>query len=191
KAAPRHGAWLGDQPPARRLLDVFDVRALADPEPDLWHKFRDDLAGLFAADRAEDAADGLIDRVSEALRVVSNPGARLYPVSIDLGSTATSPQTVLRVRSADTPGFLFAFAHALAGVSVNVERAEVRTVRGEAQDTFWVTDARGRPIVDEARLRELRVATTVIKQFTYLLPRSPHPGQALRQFDALISQMLT
>src|SRR5207302_11466963 len=98
---------------------------------------------------------------------------------------------LLRDRSADTPGFLFAFAHALSGVSVNVERAEVRTVRGEAQDTFWVTDARGRPIVDELRLRELRVATTVIKQFTYLLPRSPHPGQALRQFDALISQMLT
>src|SRR5207244_12447248 len=57
KAAPRHGAWLGDQPPARRLLDVFDVRALADPEPDLWHKFRDDLAGLFAADRAEDRSE--------------------------------------------------------------------------------------------------------------------------------------
>jgi [glutamine synthetase] adenylyltransferase / [glutamine synthetase]-adenylyl-L-tyrosine phosphorylase len=177
--------------PTRRLLDVFEVHALREPAPDLWTRFRADLAGLLAAERPEEARDDLIDRVSQAFRALGDPAAKLLPVSIEVSNAAGSPHTTLTVRSADTPGFLFAFASALAGVAINVERAQIRTVDGEALDTFWVTDVHGRPIVDEARLRELRIATTLIKQFTHLLPRSPNPGLALRQFSALIAQMLT
>ena len=46
-------------------------------------------------------------------------------------------------------------------------------------------------MVGEERIHELRVATTLIKQFTHLLPRSPDPGQALRQFNAMIAEMLS
>src|SRR4029077_5387440 len=85
----------------------------------------------------------------------------------------------------------FAFANALADFAINIEQAEIRTIGGEAQDTFWVTDARRRPILDPQGIEELRVATTLIKQFTYLLPRSPNPGQALRQFSSLIRQIVS
>src|SRR5262249_1031543 len=74
---------------------------------------------------------------------------------------------------------------------INVERARVATAGDEVVDTFWVTDAAGKPITSEARIRELRVATALIKQFTHLLPHSPDPGQALRQFNALIRDMLS
>ncbi|MDO8671940.1 MAG: glutamine synthetase adenylyltransferase, partial [Dehalococcoidia bacterium] len=79
----------------------------------------------------------------------------------------------------------------LAGFTVNIERAEIRTLNGEAHDIFRVTDVGGRPITSENRIHELQVATALVKQFTYLLPRSPDPGLALRQFNALISQMLS
>ena len=55
------------------------------------------------------------------------------------------PYTRLTVRSGDTPGFLFAFTNALAGFTINIERAEIRTEGGEAVDTFWVTDVAGEP----------------------------------------------
>ena len=94
------------------------------------------------------------------------------------------------MRSADTPGFLFAFSNALAGFTINIECAEVGTLHGEAVDTFWVTDVAGRPIRDEGRIHELRVATALVKQFTHLLPHSPDPGQALRQFHMFLRELL-
>ncbi len=178
-------------PPSRRILDVFDVRALDPQPPDLWPRFHADLMRLLADDNLENAKDDVIGRVSEWFRTIDSENAKLFPVSIDLSNPPASSSTRMTVRSADTPGFLFAFANALAGLALNVERAEVRTVNGEAWDTFWVTDVQRRQIVDEKRVHELRVATTLVKQFTYLLPRSPNPGQAMRQFNALISQMLS
>ncbi|MCC6626882.1 MAG: glutamine synthetase adenylyltransferase, partial [Chloroflexi bacterium] len=62
---------------------------------------------------------------------------------------------------------------------------------GEVVDTFWVTDVAGGRLAGAEPIHALRVATALIKQFTYLLPRSPDPGQALRQFNALIGQMLS
>lgn len=177
--------------PSRRLVDRFEVRALTSPAPALWETFRTDLAAILAVEHSDEARDDVIDRVSTVFRTLGSPDAKLLPLEIEIGNLPSQPYTEVRVRSADAPGFLFAFANALADLAVNVERAEIRTVNGEAQDTFWVTDRWRQPIVDEKRLHELRVATTLIKQFTYLLPRSPNPGQALRQFNALISQMLS
>ena len=119
----------------------------------------------------------MIGRASEVFRDLGEPKARLLPIAIDITNERGAPETRLSVRSADTPGFLFAFATALADFPMNVERAAIRTVDGEARDTFWVTDIHHRSIVDERKIHEIRVATTLIKQFTYLLPRSPNPGQ--------------
>ena len=196
RSAGRRTPTVEPSAPTRRLLDIFEVRALAEPAPDLWPKFQADLVRLLGAGHPEEARDEVINRVSAVFRALGSQGVKLLPMSVEISNTGerTPPSpsyTKLSVRSGDTPGFLFAFANALADLAVNVERAEIRTVSGEARDTFWVTDLWGQPIVDEKRLHELRVATILIKQFTYLLPRSPNPGQALRQFNALISQMLS
>lgn len=190
----RPGRLAALEPPAPRQLifDRFDVQAPAELGPEFWDTFRSDLATLLDAPDGthDEVANAVIDRVSRVIGTLGPPGQRLLPLEIAVTNDPGSP-TRLSVRSVDTPGFLFAFANALAGITVNVERAEIRTVDGEARDIFWVTDLAGRPIVDEKRVHELRVATSLIKQFIYLLPRSPNPGQALRQFKALISQMLS
>lgn len=180
--------------PSRVLLDVFEVRSLDEVSADHWSRFRSDLAALLDPETGIEARDDLIDQVSATLRDLGADGGKLLPVRIDVtNEVGVGPEhtTKLSVRSPDTPGFLFAFANALTGFAVDVERAEIRTVGADVEDTFWVTDARGGPISDPKRLQELRIATTLIKQFTYLLPRSPDPAQALRQFNALIAQMLT
>jgi glutamate-ammonia-ligase adenylyltransferase len=179
--------------PRRVVLDIFEVQALQGADAGLWDAFRQDLVEPFAllsAGRAEEARSAIIDRFSEAVRQFTEDHEPLYPVIVDIENSETEPQTRLTIRSTDTVGFLFEFTNALAMLNVNIDRAEVRTVAGETRDTLWVTDARGGKIVDSARIFEIRVAAAMIKQFTHLLPRSPDPGQALRQFSALIKQML-
>lgn len=188
----------------RKLLDIFELRALVPFDQPRQEAFRADLAGLvrqLAAGDGDGARDAIVERVSTAIgemglaaippRVAVDDSRHLLPVSIELFNPGDLPYTGLRVASSDTLGFLFAFTTTLAGFTLNIERAEIRTLNGQANDTFWVTDPSGGRIVGDERIHELRVATTLIKQFTHLLPRSPNPGQALRQFNALIAQMLS
>ena len=177
---------------ARTFLDIFRVRAPAGSGLALWERFQADLGELFAllaAGEREAAHERLIDRVSASAHAAGTD-AQLYPVTVELDNDRSAEATVLSIRAADTPGFLFEFTNALATLDVNIERAEVRTVAGEATDTFWITDRRGRKLSDARSLDELRVAAVLIKHFTHLLPHSPRPAHALRQFGSFICRML-
>ena len=179
---------------SRRLLDVFSVRALSAASDDVWERFRAELQGFveqLAAGRRDAAREQLIDRVSDALAAFAGPGERVYPLAIDVSNDASPRYTQVAIRSQDSVGFLYAFANALAALNVNVEEAEIRTVDGETRDVFMVSGRDGGKIVGEEQLREVRVAAALIKQFTHLLPRSPNPAMALRQFNALTLQMLS
>ena len=180
--------------PESKILDVFEVIPLDPPTANLWDRLRaelGELVSLLAAGESDLARERTIDRVSEAARSASAEGSHLLPVSIDVTNDSESPFTRLTIVSPDTLGFVFALSSALVVFDVNVERAEVRTVNGQAHDTFWLTDRRGRRIVSQDRLNELKVAVAVVKQFTHLLPSSPSPAQALRQFGALVRQILS
>ncbi len=181
-------------PVSRRLLDVFRVRALSAVSDDVWERFRAELQGfvaMLAAGRRDAAREQLIDRVSEAMSTFGSHGERVYPVAIEVSNDASADYTQVEIRSQDSVGFLYAFANALAVLNVNVERAEIRTVDGETRDVLMVSGRDGGKIVGEEQLREVRVAAALIKQFTHLLPRSPNPAMALRQFNALTLQMLS
>ncbi|MDE2859905.1 MAG: hypothetical protein OYI31_02385 [Chloroflexota bacterium] len=181
-------------PVSRRLLDVFRVRALSATSDDVWERFREELQGfvaLLSAGRRDAARERLIDRVSDALSTLGSHGERVYPVAVEVSNDASPDYTQVSIRSADTVGFLYTFANALAVLNVNVERAEIRTVEGETRDVFMVTGRDGGKITGEEQLREVRVAAALIKQFTHLLPSSPNPAMALRQFNALTLQMLS
>jgi glutamate-ammonia-ligase adenylyltransferase len=175
--------------PTPCLLDLFEARSLVEPVFDVWPRFRLDLSRFLAAERSDALQEELIQKVSDAFAGGSGEAAMQLPMALDVENVPGALATRLSVRSPDLPGFLFAFANALAAFRINVERGEIRTVDGEAQNLFWITDAQHRPIVDESGVEELLAATSLIKQFTFLLPRSPNPGLALRQFNALIAQL--
>lgn len=179
-------------PPSRRLLDILEVDAPQGADRALWERLEADLArltGRLTAEGSEVRAE-VIEQVSAALRESDPEEATLLPVEIDIDNRVDPDATVLAVRSVDTRGFLFEFANAVSMLDLNIVRAEIRTVEGESRDRFWITDAAGQRLTDAQRLRELRVATALIKQFTHLLPRSPNPAQALRQFSSLSRQIL-
>ena len=176
-----------------KLLDVFEVRPRRRLAPRFWARFQEDLAtlmGRLVADGLDSVREEVLDRVTSLIQFVEDRTSHLFPVAIELTNDTSPDYTRLAVKSTDTVGFLFAFANALTMARVNIEQAEIRTVGGEVQDTFWLTDPRGRKITDEQRIDELRVAAALIKHFTHLVPRSPNPAQSLRQFHALIKQLV-
>ena len=187
---PRLGQ--GDFRPSATILDIFDVSP-SESQPGLWDRFRGDLGVLIAqlvSEGIDSAREAVIERVADAFRRRPQAESQLLPMAVSV-SNDESPYSRIAIRGSDTQGFLFAFANALAMLRVNVERAEIRTIGAEVEDTFWVTDQRGRRIESEERLSNLRVGVALIKHFTHLLPRSPDPAQALRQFHALTQQTLS
>jgi glutamate-ammonia-ligase adenylyltransferase len=178
--------------PQRLILDIFEVSTSTGG--DLWGSFQQELRaalGLVAAGQADVARDQIIDRVSDALKAAHSDEGPLFPVDVQIDNEASTTSTKVSIRSVDSTGFLFEFTNALALLNVNIDRAEIRTVSGETRDTFLVTEASGAKVDTPARVDQLRVAAVLIKQFTLLLPRSPNPAQALRQFSALTRQLLT
>ncbi|MEK7216343.1 MAG: hypothetical protein AAB289_12180, partial [Chloroflexota bacterium] len=179
-------------PPLPCALDVFEVRPLT-PAPPNWAGFGRDLNELIAL-TADEGAPGALDRVvgrfGAAIAGGSTTKAALTPIDVAVDNPAGSDQTRLELHSADVPGFLFAFTNTLAGSTIDIRSASVETVNGQTRDLFWVTGRDGRPLTDPDRIQELRVAAVLVKQFTYLLPRSPDPAQALRQFRGLLGHIL-
>ena len=201
----------------QKVLDIFRIRGSGREDDKFWEIFRDRLATwiklistgdlwgarerildqlsateVVAAVGAEttEARERVLDQLSATASTTDPSTSLLPPLTVTVDNTSSSGCTCLRIHSTDTLGFLFEFTNALALLNVNIERVKIRTPGGEVHDTFWVTDSNGNKILDEDRLLELRVAASLIKQFTHLLPRSPNPAQALHQFTALSRQML-
>jgi glutamate-ammonia-ligase adenylyltransferase len=178
----------------RKVLDVFRLALTGSGEEEAaLEGYAQELQQCnekLAAEGIETVRDTVIERA--AVRFEGRPAARkqLLPVEIVIDNDRSAADTLLRITSRDIPGFLFAFANALSLLEINIEQATIRTEDETVHDTFWIRDLHGRKITDEDRLRELRFACALIKQFAHLLPHSPNPGQAIRQFRDLASRLL-
>ena len=160
----------------------------------LWERIRADLstlAGHLARGEDDVAREKVLEMVSSTAPPAPSTDAPILPLSVSVSNALHPDCTVLTIRAGDSPGFLFAFSNALATLSFNISRAEIRTVHGQARDRFFLTERDGGKITSESRTQELKVATSLIYEFTGLLPRSPNPAQALLQFNALTRRMLS
>lgn len=192
---PRPRAPASNRPPPMdsHAVMLFDLSRYAERVPD-WDALRADLAELarqLADGKVEDARSLVIDRFADALRDIDQRDGAHLPMDISTDAESSLHYTLLAIRSADTTGFLFAFSNALAVLRVNIARARIRTLNGRVRNTFWLTGASDEKIRSESRLRQIRVAAALIKQFSHLLPVAPDPEQALRQFNALTTRLLS
>lgn len=180
--------------PSRKALRIFQIRPPVGTTSDTWGRFENDLSDLVSqasTSGIEAARRSIIDRFTYQAVDGQSDGLQLYKLDIELDTDTYDDSTLLTIGAQDTQGFLFSFTTALAVLGVNITRAEIRTIDGMVEDKLWLTDSGGRKITSDQGIRELRVAAALIKQFTHLLPRSPNPQQALRQFNALIKQLLS
>jgi glutamate-ammonia-ligase adenylyltransferase len=94
--------------------------------------------------------------------------------------------TILSIRSTDTPAFLYAFANALAMRGIDIRKARFENVGGTLDDRFFVRDRLGRKLDNLAEQQALVLTATIIKQFTHFLTWAPDPTKAMEAFDQFL-----
>ena len=183
-------------PPRRCIIDHFtgvvaseeDAGELAATLPLLLRE----AIGWLARDTDEGLAKArqvINERVAARLRRLgSDRQPLLFPVEIDVSNSA-GPFTRLHVSSQDTPAFLYSLSNALSLRGISIEQVRIRTVHGVVEDELDVLDARGRKIVDDRQLDELKFSVLLTKQFTYFLNRAPDPAAALARFARLAEEI--
>jgi [protein-PII] uridylyltransferase len=78
--------------------------------------------------------------------------------AISFSLDEASGRTAMELICADRPGLLARVGYCLANAGVRLRNAKIATVGARAEDVFFITDARGRPITDQAWLDALRAA---------------------------------
>ena len=187
-------AFTQDVPGGRsRCVDAFEVHVPADADWDLlWSEYHCDLVEFVeetAAGRGEEVLARLTDRVARHVTAVDDPGGRLLPVEIVVDNDVSGSATVLTIQADDTVGFLYECAHALSLAGIEIRRLVVATEGSRVRDRLHVVDVSGNKLTDPRRVRELQTVVVLIKHFTHLLPKSPNPLSALRQFRELLSDL--
>jgi glutamate-ammonia-ligase adenylyltransferase len=176
----------------RKIVDVFRVRPRRGP-PDARALEREvlELLGLVAEGEAAEARERLHRRLAESLERPSGRAAEaVAPVGISFENDPGGGWTVMHVRGADAPGFLYALANALAMRGIYVQSVLIESVGAEVADRFTIARRDGRRIEEEDEQQSLRLAVALIKQFTHFLPWAPDPALALKDFDQLLDRLM-
>ena len=114
----------------------------------------------------------------------------LQPVDVRFENLPGASWTTIDITASDTPGFLYAFANALAMRGITVYSGSIKSREQHVHDRFGVTDRHGRKVTDPRGQAALRMTTVLIKQFTHCLSSAPDPAKALAHFDQLLDKVL-
>ncbi|MGO9599589.1 MAG: hypothetical protein ACLP7Q_16490 [Isosphaeraceae bacterium] len=189
----REGA---DRGPDRRsrIVDVFRVRPLRRQEsPPDWEALQSeliDLTRMLRADKYEEVYHRLLRPFAAALGPFQPDLHGLEPIDLTLDVEGPQTTTEVRIRGADSFGFLSLTASALALCGIRIVQAEIRTIDEVVDDRLWVTDRWGHKITAEARLHELRRTLILIEHFSSRLPRATDPEAALVHFSRFASETM-
>jgi [glutamine synthetase] adenylyltransferase / [glutamine synthetase]-adenylyl-L-tyrosine phosphorylase len=176
----------------KKIVDVFRVRpARGIPfGPEEQQQLVVDLTGMI---RLLDA--GQVDEARQAVNrhLVEQLGRRrgsfsglLHTVQITFDNSQSPTDTIMDIRSDDTPAFLYAFANALAMRNIYIAKAQFEIDDGKLHDRFYVRNRYGQKLIDPLDQQHLRLTAVLIKQFTHALTWAPDPSKALEAFDQFL-----
>ncbi len=177
-------------------VDVFRVQALKGFvfDSSAQHDFQQHLHALLRLlqkNHLRQARRQVNRRLIENLgKAQKKTGDILHPVHITFSNPSSSPDTVLDIRSTDTPAFLYAFANALAMRGIYLVKAKIEVKDHQVLNRLYVRGRQGGKIQSQAEQQELRTAAALLKEFTYYLSWAPDPGKALDHFDQFLDQLL-
>jgi len=176
----------------KKIVDVFRVQPVGNASftPDDQVRFAGELRsliGLLDEGKFEDARHAvnrhLVDHLGKRLGSFSG---LLHPVQIAFDNSQSPTDTIMDIRSDDTPAFLYAFANALAMRNVYITKARIDLEDGKLHDRFAVRNRYGQKLTDPAEQQQLRLTAVLIKQFTHALTWAPDPTKALEAFDQFL-----
>ncbi len=180
----------------KKIVDCFLVRPLfkATWSPGEQRRFVEELTALMQLleqRQFQEARHRVNRRLVEVLaRERRTFAGLLHPVQICFAHERSSRETIMDIRSTDTPAFLYAFANALAMRGVYIHKAHIEHVGPELHDRLYVRDRHGQAITRKTEQEELRLTATLIKQFTQCLTWAPDPAKAIGHFDQFLDALL-
>ena len=180
----------------KKIVDVFHVQpvpgtAFTPAHEEQLSQELESMLRLLDSQRFQEARHRVNRRLVETLdRTRGRFTGLLHPVRIDFDNERSPTDTMIDIRSTDTPAFLYAFANALAMRGVYIRKARVQQIGVELHDRFFVRGRHGHKIDDPSDQQELRLTATFIKQFTHFLTWAPDPSKALDHFDRFLDQLL-
>ncbi len=181
--------------PKRKVVDVFRGR-MPGPKagPADIERLLEEVLSIVFSGGGPDSTERAKGRVAEelaarlSLRRETERPPQMYPVDVRV-EEGEAGLTLLRVRSQDTPFFLYAFSTVLALHGISVEHVEIETRERDIEDLFYVRVPSGRGEGREQLSASLRLSVLFSKQFTYFLWNAPDPYGALRKFETLVREI--
>ena len=191
---------LGTQRPAGKFLACFSVAPAAGLFQDkaqvqsLAASLERELVRLGSLSRAGQIEDVRAELLTRFCDLVSEYRGNDQPrdeteLEVNLQPLPDSVLTEVRIQGTDSPGFLYELMSALSLSRFRVLRAVIRSDGTRVQDVLHVRERNGQPIASEERRQELKLAATLIKQFTHWLPTAGDPQHALLRFRELVSRL--
>jgi glutamate-ammonia-ligase adenylyltransferase len=110
----------------------------------------------------------------------------LDTVQITFDNSQSPTDTIMDIRSDDTPAFLYALANALAMRNIYITKAQIECDGNKLHDRFFVRNRDGQKLLDSADQQQLRLTAVLIKQFTHALTWASDPAKALASFDQFL-----
>jgi glutamate-ammonia-ligase adenylyltransferase len=179
----------------RKIVDVFLVRPVEGAGVPNWKAFEEELADLAQRLRQgqhDEVHHRLIGRFALALGDRQEPGGPLDAISLEITPGGLDRPTRVDIQARDSFGFLSLTAGALALSGLRIVRADVRTdpEGGFADDTLWITDRSGKPVVEPDRVLALKYALILIEHFSSRLPGATDPEAALVHFSRFANDLM-
>lgn len=204
KTAPQSArtGWTGYRPRVRekgspalnrkKIVDIFRVLPVPGTELDMAQQKQlsdalHSVITLLDKGQFEEARLVVNRRLVEQLgRRRGSFSGLLQPVQITFDNSHSPTDTVMDIRSDDTPAFLYAFGNALAMRNVYISKAQFDVEDGKIHDRFYVRNRHGQKLTDATDQQQLRLTAVLIKQFTHALTWAPDPTKALEAFDQFL-----
>lgn len=176
----------------KKIVDVFRVHPVrgASFGPEDQRRLIAELTamiGLLDAGQFDEARQAVNRHLVEQLgKRRGTFSGLLHTVHITFDNGQSPTDTIMDIRSDDTPAFLYAFANALAMRNVYIAKAQFEIDGGKLHDRFYVRNRHGQKITDPVDQQHLRLTAVLIKQFTHALTWAPDPAKALEAFDQFL-----
>lgn len=145
-------------------LDVFRISHGDQPEaaqrPERWERLRTSLGRVLSGDV------NVEDLVAQSKRpsILAKKFVPRVGTKIEVDNRVSEHFTVLDVYTQDRVGVLFAMTNTLFHLGLSIHIAKITTNVDQVLDVFYVTDAAGAKILDEAQLT--RIGTELYERLT-------------------------
>jgi [glutamine synthetase] adenylyltransferase / [glutamine synthetase]-adenylyl-L-tyrosine phosphorylase len=176
----------------KKIVDLFRVQTVRggrfgpDEQQRLAQELREVIALLDTGDFEEARHEVNRQLVEQLGKRRGSFSGLLHPVQITFDNSQSPTDTVMDIRSDDTPAFLYAFANALAMRNIYITKAQIEIEGGKLHDRFYVRNRYGQKLTDPGDQQHLRLTAVLIKQFTHALTWAPDPTKALEAFDQFL-----